>query len=276
MIDGNTLLFATVGDPVAQIRSPQVMGAVFEKLGVNGVWVPMHVDQSGLLAVLQGLRTIRNFRGITVTIPHKQTVVAMLDRLSLAAQASGSVNLVRLDKNGKLFGDMVDGSGFVRGLELQGHKLTGTAVWLVGLGGGGSAIAAALAEAGVARLYLTEMNRERATAVFERLGHYYPKVPIEIVKQPGSPVDFAINATPCGLKPEDPTPFDPALLAKETVVCDIIMKPKDTALIRAAQSRGMRVHHGHHMLDSQIPMYLRFVDIPFPDEQSVVEIARRA
>jgi shikimate dehydrogenase len=252
------------------------MGAVFEKLAVNGVWVPMHVDQAGLLAVLQGLRTIRNFRGITVTIPHKQTVVAMLDRLSLAAQASGSVNMVRLDDDGKLFGDMVDGSGFVRGLELQGYKLRDATVWLVGLGGAGSAIAAALAEAGVERLYLTEMNRERGMAVFERLDHYYPKVPIEIVKQPAGRVDFAINATPCGLKPEDPLPFDSGLLSKETVVCDIIMKPKETALIRAAESRGMRVHHGHHMLDTQIPMYLRFVNISFSDEQSIVEIARRA
>src|ERR1700674_1613326 len=164
MVDGNTLLYATVGDPVAQIRAPQVMGAVFEKLAVNGVWVPMHVDQAGLLAVLQGLRTVRNFRAITVTIPHKQTVVAMLDRLSVAAQASGGVNMVRLDNDGKLFGDMVDGSGFVRGLELHGHHVQGAAVWLIGLGGGGSAIAAALAEARVARLYLTEMNRERGRA----------------------------------------------------------------------------------------------------------------
>jgi|ERR1700674_358295 len=276
MVDGNTLLYATVGDPVAQIRAPQVMGAVFEKLAVNGVWVPMHVDQAGLLAVLQGLRTVRNFRAITVTIPHKQTVVAMLDRLSVAAQASGGVNMVRLDNDGKLFGDMVDGSGFVRGLELHGHHVQGAAVWLIGLGGGGSAIAAALAEARVARLYLTEMNRERATAVFERLGHYYPKVPIEIVNQPVGRVDFAINATPSGLKPGDPLPFDPAILSRETVICDIIMKPKETALIRAAESRGMRVHHGHHMLDSQIPMYLRFVNIPFSSDESILEIARQA
>jgi shikimate dehydrogenase len=276
MIDGNTLIFATPGNPVAQVRLPEVMEAVFGALGVNAVWVPMHVDPVGLGVVIQGLRTIRNFRGITVAIPYKPTVGAMLDRLTPRAQASGSVNLVRLDPDGKLLGDIVDGTGFVRGLELRGHAVKGATAWLVGVGGGGSAIAAALAEAGVKRLYMTELNKARATAIHERLAHYYPKVPIQVVDGPPGPVDFAINATPCGLEPDDPMPFDPATLSGETIVCDIIMKPPETRLLQAAQARGMRVHHGHHMLDAQIPMYLEFLGIPFPDERAVMEISSRA
>jgi shikimate dehydrogenase len=276
MIDGNTLIFATPGDPVAQVRLPEVMEAVFAALGVNAVWVPMHVGPEGLAAVLQGLRTIRNFRGITVAIPYKPAVGAMLDRLTPRAQASGSVNLVRLDPDGKLLGDIVDGAGFVRGLELRGHAAKGATAWLAGVGGGGSAIAAALAEAGVARLYLTELNKERASTIHERLAHYYPKTPIQVVDAPPGAVDFAINATPCGLQPEDPLPFDPATLSQKTVVCDIIMKPRETRLLQAAQARGMQVHHGHHMLDAQIPMYLEFLGIPFPDERAVMEISSRA
>ena len=276
MIDGNTLIFATAGNPVAQVRLPQVMESVFQELKVNAVWVPMHVDHEGLKVVVQALRTIRNFRGITVAIPYKPTVGAMLDRLTPRAQAAGSVNLVRLDPDGKLLGDIVDGAGFVRGLELRGHTVKGARTWLVGVGGGGSAIAAALAEAGVARLYLTELNKERAAAIHERLAHYYPKTPIKLVDGPPGPVDFAINATPCGLGPDDPMPFDPASLSEQTIVCDIIMKPRETRLLQAAQARGMRVHHGHHMLDAQIPMYLEFLGIPFPDERAVMEISSRA
>jgi shikimate dehydrogenase len=275
MIDGNTLIFATAGNPVAQVRLPEVMEAVFAELGVNAVWVPMHVDAAGLAAVLQALRTIRNFRGITVAIPHKPTVGAMLDRLTARAQAAGSVNLVRLDPDGKLVGDIVDGAGFVRGLELRAHAIKGATAWLVGIGGGGSAIAAALAEAGVGRMYLTELSKERAAAIHARLAHHYPRTPIELVERPPGPVDFAINATPCGLQPSDPMPFDPALLSDRTVVCDIIMKPKETRLLQAAQARGLRVHHGHHMLDAQIPMYLEFLGIPFPDERAVIEISSR-
>lgn len=276
MIDGNTLIFATPGNPVAQVRLPQVMEAVFAELGVNAVWIPMHVDHAGLGVVIQGLRTIRNFRGITVAIPHKPTVGAMLDRLTARAQAAGSVNLVRLEPDGKLLGDIVDGAGFVRGLELRGHSFNGATAWLVGVGGGGSAIAAALAEAGVGRLYMTETNEERATAIHERLAHYYPKTPIQVVAKPPGPVDFAINATPCGLGPDDPMPFDPSRLPEQTIVCDIIMKPRETRLLQAAQASGMRVHHGHHMLDAQIPMYLDFLGIPFPDERTVMAISSRA
>lgn len=275
-IDGNTLLFATPGDPVAQIRLPQVMTEVFGALGVNAVWVPMHVDKTGLAVVVQGLRTIRNFRGITVAIPYKPIIPALLDRMTQAALAAGSVNLVRLEPDGALLGDMVDGAGFVRGLELRGHSPKGATVWLVGGGGAGSAIAAALAEAGAELLYLTETNHERAAALAERLSHHYPKLPVKIVATPPGSVDFAVNATPCGLRPEDKLPFDPNHLAPHTIVCDIVMKPKETALLSSARRRGMTVHHGHHTLDAQIPMYLRFLGVPFPDEQAVIEIASRA
>ena len=87
---------------------------------------------------------------------------------------------------------------------------------------------------------------------------------------------LAINATPLGLAPGDRLPFDPARLAAETVVCDIVMKPKETALLRAAQKRGLRVQHGHHMLDAQIPMYLGFFGLASPDEDRVIAIASRA
>jgi shikimate dehydrogenase len=276
MIDGNTLIFATPGNPVAQVRLPQVMEVVFARLGINAVWVPMHVDQEGLRTVVEALRTLRNFRGITVAIPHKPAIGAMLDRLSPRAQAAGAVNLVRLDPDGKLFGDIVDGAGFVRGLELRGHSVKGATVWLVGVGGGGSAIAASLAEAGVERLFITDLDRKRAATMLERLNRFYPKVPVEIVTAPPAPVDYAINATPAGLKPGDPLPFDPARLPQDTMVCDIIMKPRETRLLQAAQARGMRVQHGQHMMDAQVPMYLEFLGIAFPDERTVIDISSHA
>ncbi len=276
MIDGDTLLFATPGDPVAQVRLPQVMEVVFAELGVNAVWVPMHVDHEGLRVVLQALRTMRNFRGITVAIPHKPAVATMLDRLSPRAQAAGAVNLVRLDPDGKLYGDIVDGVGFVRGLELGGHSIKGASAWLVGAGGGGSAIATALAEAGAQRLHVTETDAARAAGLIERLRRHYPKMAADIVTAPPASLDYAINATPLGLRPDDPMPFEPSLLPAKTVVCDIIMKPKETRLLKAARARGMRVHHGHHMVDAQVPMYLEFFGIPFPDERSIIETSSRA
>ena len=275
MIDGNTLIFATAGNPVAQVRLPQVMEVVFRELGVNAVWVPMHVDHEGLKVVVQALRTMKNFRGITVAIPHKPAVGAMLDKLSTRAQAAGAVNLVRLDADGKLFGDIVDGAGFVRGLELRGHSVRGKTVWLVGVGGGGSAIAASLAEAGVGKLYLRDADPARAKGMIERLQRHYPMISVEIADQPPHKVDYAVNATPVGLKPDDPMPFDPARLPQATMVCDIIMKPRETRLLQAAQARGMQVQHGQYMMDAQVPMYLEFLGLPFPDEETVIGISSR-
>ena len=276
MIDGNTLLFATPGNSVAQVRLPEVMEVVFRELKINAVWVPMHVDQAGLAVVVQALRTVRNFRGITVAIPHKPAVGALLDRLSPRAQASGGVNLVRRDPDGKLFGDIVDGAGFVRGLELRGHSVKGRAAWLVGVGGGGGAIAAALAEAGIGKLHLKETNEARLAVVLEQLHRFYPDTNVELAATPPAAIDIAINATPLGLQPGDALSFDPAGLPANTLVCDIIMKPKETPMLRAALARGLRVHHGHHMLDAQIPMYLEFLGIPYPDERALIEISSRA
>jgi shikimate dehydrogenase len=272
-IDGETLLFATPGDPIAQVRLPLVMGPVFAALGINAVWVPMHADRKGLHIVLEAIRTIRNFRGITVAIPHKMAVLDMVEDVSDVARAAGAVNLVRREPDGTLFGDMADGAGFVRGLELQGHSVQGASVWLIGAGGGGAAIAAALAEAGVARIAITETDRARGARVIERLGRFYPHLAVELTANCEGAVDFAINATPCGLQPDDPLPFDPRPLGDSTVVCDIIMKPRETALLLAARGRGLAVHHGQHMLDAQIPMYLRFFGFPVVDEAAVIAMA---
>ncbi len=261
MIDGNTFIFAIVGDPVAQVRLPQVMEVVFRELKVNGVCVPMHVGHEGLKAVVQALRTLRNWRAMCVTIPHKPAVAAMLDRLSRRAQVAGAVNLARRDPDGQLFGDIVDGAGFVRGLELRGHSLKGATVWLVGVGGAGCAIAGALAEAKVSRLLLRDADPRRAAAMIERLEGAYPDLAVELAEEPPRAVDFAVNATPLGLARGQPLPFDPARLPRSTVVCDIVMQPRETALLQAAAARGMRVHHGSHMLDAQVPMYLEFLGI---------------
>lgn len=277
-IDGETLLFATPGDPVAQVRLPQVMQAVFATLNLNAIWVPMQVDEPAYRDVLCSIGRIRNFRGITVAIPYKPPTLGWVDRRSQAAEAAGAVNLVRRDPDGALHGDMADGEGFVRGLARRGHAVRGASVWLVGVGGGGSAIAAALGAAGAARLCLGEAIPERARLVQERLVRNFPAMRIEIVA-PGTPpgeVDFAINATPLGLRVDDPLPFDPARLGARTVVCDIVMKPKETGLLRAAVRHGLAVHHGHHMLDAQIPLYLDFFGLPCPDEAAVIAAASRA
>lgn len=275
-MDGNTFMFSIVGDPVAQVRLPQVMEAVFRDLKVNGVCIPMHVGADGLAALLQALHKVRNWRATCVTIPHKAAVAAMLDRLSSRARIAGAVNLVRREPDGTLYGDIADGAGFVRGLELHGYAVEGAAVWLVGAGGAGCAIAGALAEAKAGRLLLRDADPRRALAMLERLKGAYPELAVELAEEPPADVDVAVNATPLGLDRGQPLPFDPARLPRSALVCDIVMQPRETALLQAAQARGMRVHYGSPMLEAQVPIYLDFLGIRYADERAVIERASRA
>jgi shikimate dehydrogenase len=260
-INGATRLYGTIGDPIRQLRATTVMSQVFAAVGANAVWLPFEGGPALLPVMLKGLAEMHNLGGLTVTIPHKTAIPAMLGRLTKRAQAAGSVNLVKREKDGTLAGDTVDGLGFVKGLEAQGHRVKGASVWLVGLGGAGGAIAAALCEAGVGRLLVSELNDARADGALDRLSRFYPDVPVASVVAPPKGIHYAINATPLGLRSGDPLPFDPMTLDPDAVVAEVIMSPVETALLQRARTHGRRIHHGRHMLDHQVPLYLDWFGI---------------
>ena len=260
-LNGATRLYGTIGDPIRQLRMTAVMPQVFAAVGANAVWLPFEGGPDLLPLMLEALTKMRNLGGFTVTIPHKTTMLDLLGRATPRAMAAGSVNLVRRESDGTLVGDNVDGVGFVRGLEAQGHRVRDASIWLVGLGGAGGGIAAALCEAGVGRLLVTEIQDARASKGIDRLLHHYPDVPVAEVRSPPKGIHIAINATPLGLRPEDPQSFDPMTLDPDTVVADVIMSPAETPLLQRARTHGRRIHHGRHMLDHQVPLYLEWFGI---------------
>lgn len=260
-VNGATRLYGTVGDPIRQLRLTGVMPQVFAAVGVNAVWLPFEGGHSILELMIEALGRVRNLGGFTVTIPHKTAIVPLLDRVSRRAQAAGSVNLVKRDGDGAVIGDIGDGVGFVQGLEAMGHRVRGASVWLVGLGGVGGAIAAALCEAGVGRLLVSELNEQRADAALDRLSRFYPDVPVTSADMPPKGIHYAINATPLGLRPDDPLPFDPVMLDADVLVAEVIMSPIETPLLQRARTHGRRIHHGRHTLDHQVPLYLDWFGI---------------
>jgi len=262
-VNGATRLYGTIGDPIRQLRVTGIMPQVFAAVGANAVWLPFEGGAPLLPLMLDALAKMRNLGGFTVTIPNKSTILPLLGRVTRRAQASGSVNLVRCDRDGVLSGDIVDGVGFVRGLETQGHPVEGASIWLIGLGGAGGAIAAALCEAGVGRLLVTELDDARADAGLARLTRFYPSVPVTSISalNPPKGIHYAINATPLGLRPGDPLSFDPMTLDPDALVAEVIMSPVETPLLQRARTHGRRVHHGRHMLDHQIPLYLDWFGI---------------
>lgn len=258
-ITGNTRLFAIIADPIKQVRTPEVLNEYFKEHKVDAVLVPIQVAAEDLEQTVQALRNMKNLDGFIVTVPHKSEITALCDELGEAGAAIGAVNTVRRTSDGKLLGNMFDGTGFVSGLRTQGHDPKKKRVLLLGAGGAAAAIAHALAEAGAAEIVITNRTLEKAQQLAERMQSLFPDVAILAGENDPRGYDMVVNATSLGMKESDPLPVDASLLEPKTVVAEIIMKPVVTALLAAAQERGCAVHFGRHMLDEQVRLMAEFM-----------------
>ena len=261
-ISGDTLLFPVVGHPAAQVRAPAVLNAIFARDGVDAVSFGLDLAPDQVEATCRGLLLSPNVGGILVTVPYKKLLCGIVDRLGPDAAIAGALNALRRARDGKLEGDLFDGVGFVRGLRAAGHEPAGRRVLLLGAGGAGAAIAAKLGDAGAAEVVLFDVTAQAADALAAKLRSHAPSTLYRTQARPDAAgCDIVINATPVGLRADDPLPIDPAAFAPGTLVCDIIMKPPTTALLHAAIARGLPVHRGAAMLDEQVPAYLAFFGI---------------
>src|SRR5476649_2819028 len=145
MISGRTTLIAHLGYPTETFTAPMIYNPWFERHGIDAVVVPMGVMADDYLAFLRALFRLSNIRGALVTMPHKVTTVALLDETSVAVKLAGSCNAILRRSDGSLYGDMFDGEGFIRGAKRAGFDFAGADCLVVGAGGVGSAIAAAVA-----------------------------------------------------------------------------------------------------------------------------------
>ncbi|MFA7668146.1 MAG: shikimate dehydrogenase, partial [Burkholderiaceae bacterium] len=176
-----------------------------------------------------------------------------------AARAIGAVNTIRRDPDGRLIGDMFDGTGFVAGLKKCGNDPAGRKVLLLGAGGAAAAIAHALAKAGVDALTIANRTHSKAQEMVERVAGSVPGVRVAAGDDDPSGYDMVVNATSLGMRPDDPLPLDVARLSPDTLVAEIIMKPEMTALLQQAQARGCPIHLGRHMLEEQAALMVGFM-----------------
>jgi len=273
-INGHTELIAHLGHPTHSFKAPMIYNPYFESAGVNAVVVPMGCRPETFPQVLRSLFTLDNVRGALITMPHKVSVVELLDQTSAAVRVAGACNAVKRDAAGRLVGDMFDGEGFVRGLRRKGMALPGARCLVVGCGGVGSAIAASLAGAGVGSLTLFDVNTAPMQALAERVRANHPAVEVITGRRDPAGMDLAVNATPLGMNPGDPLPLDVARLSPRTFVGEVVMRSEMTAFLAAAQARGCPVQVGTDMLFEMIPAYLEFFGYPSTDAQTLRSVAR--
>ena len=258
MISGKTTLIAHVGYPTESFKAPLIYNPWFDSKGIDAVVVPMGVRTEDYPEFFGKLVRLSNIRGALVTMPHKVTTVGLLDEASTAVKVAGSCNAVLVRDDGKIVGDMFDGAGFARGVKRKGFDVRGKSCLISGTGGVGSAIAASLAADGVARMALFDTNAPSVDGLAQRLRQYYPAMQVTTGSNDPAGLDLIVNATPLGMKPGDPLPFDVSRITKDTFVGEVVMKQEITPLLEAARRIGCRTQVGTDMLFEQIPAYLEF------------------
>ncbi|MBV9840085.1 MAG: hypothetical protein JOY99_00875 [Sphingomonadaceae bacterium] len=262
MISGATRLFAILGDPIAQVRTPELFNALMAARGADAVMVPMHVPAGALGAAVTALRAMPNLGGFVATVPHKVAMLDQCDAASPAARAAGAANAFRRTDDGRIEGEILDGIGFVEGLRRGGVDPKDRDIYLAGAGGAAKAIAFALAEAGARRLRISNRTAERVVEIADRLARAGMSLPVEVAGSDPSGCDLVVNATSLGMTPDDALPLDVTRLTADQIVAEVIMKPAMTPLLREAEARGCRICPGAPMLDCQIELMAAFMGAP--------------
>lgn len=255
MLSTKTGLCAVIGNPVEHSLSPTIHNAGFQAAGLDYVYLAFRVEDVG--SFLGGMRAMPNFRGLSVTIPHKAAVMDYLDEIEPMAEHVGSVNTVT-NEAGRLIGSTTDGPGTLRAFRDAGVELEGKRALFLGSGGAVRAVAFAFAELAktshISILGRTETKVDGLVAdIREKSGASVSGGSLtDGLSAAMAEHDILIQGTPVGMYPkEDGIPVEPGLLRPEMTVFDMVYRPRKTRLIQEAESRGCKVIPGLEMLLNQ-------------------------
>jgi len=247
-----------IGYPLGHSLSPKIHTAALEACGVEGEYslFPIHPDdQQGLRDLLARVRS-GEIRGLNVTIPHKQNVIALMDELSPTAHAIGAVNTIYLREN-NLVGDNTDAAGFLSDLknELATETLRhgDSKALVLGAGGSARAVVHGLLNDGWA-VTIAARRLEQATQLASTFPNYELQISnIESVSSQFSKVQLIVNTTPVGMFPHtDQSPLpEHVSLSKHTMIYDLVYNPRETKLVRDARAQGLAATTGLGMLVEQ-------------------------
>ena len=244
-ITGATRVYVLLGDPLHKARSPEHFNAVIARAGADAVLVPLETQRFDDL--VPALKATRNFDGFILTMPYKQAMLKYLDELGPSARKVGVVNVARRGADGRWSGEIFDGMGYADALRAKGVVIEGSSACMLGGGAVARAMAVALADAGLSRLRVKDVEPAQEAAFVALLGKHFPKLACDGGAFDPKDFDIAINATPLGMAEGDPLPFEP--LAK--VVSDVTTKPEITPLLANARDRGCTITTGADMFNAQ-------------------------
>jgi len=275
MSDGERHLVGLIGSGIGTSMSPALHEREADRHGLRYLYQLIDLDSGpGDVGELVAAARRLGFRGLNITHPAKRDVVKYLDELAPEAAELGAVNTV-VFRDGRAVGHNTDRYGFGTGLAraLPGARLDH--VVQLGAGGAGLAVASALAGAGARRLSVADVDPERAGRLARTIAAHHavavePIAP-ELVPARLAVADGLVNATPVGMEGHPGTPVGLEHLRAGLWVADVIYRPLDTALIRAARERGCRVADGGGMVVYQAAASFRLFTGLTPDEERMYD-----
>ncbi len=244
-INGSTSLFGILGNPVSHSLSPIMHNAALSAMDYNGVYLPMQVEN--LADGVRGLRAL-GFTGVSVTVPHKEEIMSLIDEVDSTAEKIGAVNtLLFRSEAGKVVirGFNTDWLGSNMALSVKGNmELKGSRILVIGAGGAARGVCFGLVKAG-SEVIISNRSTAKGQALADWLGCEF----VASHELASVQADALVNTTSMGMEPGiDMIPVDPALLTRFSVVMDIVYAPLETRLLKEARQVGCKTVDGLAML----------------------------
>lgn len=256
-LNGETRLIAIIGNPIAQVQSPSGVTKTLQENERNAIVIPIDVMPNDLDRFIGGASLAKNIDGMIVTIPHKFATYRHCATVTDRSLFLESVNMIRRNQDGTWHGDTVDGVGMVVGIRNNGGDPKGKHTLLVGAGGAGSAIALALLDNGVSDLAIHDVNHARRDELVSRLQNKFGDK-IYIGSSDPTGYDLVVNATPMGMKPEDPFPVQVDKIASGTFAACVINSPSVSPWIEAARLHNCKTSVGADMFKGALAAMVNF------------------
>lgn len=275
-VSTSTQVCAIIGNPVEHSLSPAIHNAAFEFLDLDFVYVAFPVED--VKGALSGMRAMKNFRGMSVTIPHKIEVMNYVDEIPVVDRNIGSINTI-IREESKLIGLGTDGSGALKALVDSNVEIDGTNILMLGAGGAARAIAFTIAlDARLGKLSILDIDETMLQNLTADLEAGTDAVITSGLLTESSlaaamePADVIIHCTPVGMHPHvDASLIPPELFRPDQVVFDVVYTPLETKLLAEAKSRGLRTISGVEMFINQAVLQFE----QFTGADAPVDVMRR-
>ena len=261
-VNGKTRVYGIVGDPIEQVRSPEMVTWEIQKRHHNAVLIPMHIARDEFDSVMPHIMRMRNLDGLIFTIPFKAQAIALAKTLGPQASQIGAINALKKHSNGAWSGEIFDGIGCVEAFKQRGITLQDKRLQLIGLGGAGSAICVALAYEKPKLLRLFDINPQTTERMAKMVNTISPQTVVEVGLPLAEGIDILLNASPVGMLNDARLPLAVQQFKKELIVFDAIVMPENTPLLSLAQDCGCQVVRGREMMLGQISKIVDYFFAP--------------